>query len=595
MDRQRKEVREYKDWGEGQVFDVTRRTPRNDTSYSAINMQVYDSGALGVRPWLKKWANTGFTPATNLNLSDDSCIQYRERTGVTGANPYGELYIYSVSVSGGGAAAYYYDFQVGDWASASGIGSVTLPNATAWATKRKGWGSSVDNKIGNSQADSLGPSDFIFLGQKKWDGSSATAIDWGNGTVLATITNSVFYRGRLWGWSQTEAGKNRLYYTDIDDYTDSTSALQYIDISASSGSVFIKGCWAVRDSLLINLSNDDWYAFTGTPDTGTLRYIGKYVSPSHGAAAVVLSNAVYFMAPNGDGVCMATPSGVDTVTHHNVKPWIGDYNWLEVADYRAIASPDKNAIHLVCYDATDTKGWLAIERVNELWYLCQYGFGDFVTRYSQNLGQLRDCATVNYGNAWAFVTYGSYWSESAGATLKEIILFTRDITLNRPSRSDDLFSDKQEGAAIGGNFSVSNPAGGSVRLSPYGPDLGEEVRVSKITVDFMYWKADTAVYSDLEMQLYIRTLNGPKASTRVSSAVYYDWDGFRNWNSDTTLPELDDTVNYRGAEGRYVYDVSMTNFYPDLFIELTEIRSLAINRIIVEYEVRPDNLTTRDY
>ena len=136
MDRQRKEVREYKDWGEGQVFDVTRRTPRNDTSYSAINMQVYDSGALGVRPWLKKWANTGFTPATNLNLSDDSCIQYRERTGVTGANPYGELYIYSVSVSGGGAAAYYYDFQVGDWASASGIGSVTLPNATAWATKR---------------------------------------------------------------------------------------------------------------------------------------------------------------------------------------------------------------------------------------------------------------------------------------------------------------------------------------------------------------------------------------------------------------------------------------------------------------------------
>ena len=352
MDRRRKEVREYKNWSEGQVFDVTRRTPRNDDSYSAINMQVYDSGALGTRPWLKKWANTGFTPATNLEITDNTCIQYREREGTSGANQYGELYIYSVSVGGGSAAAYYYDFENADWASASGIGSVTLPDSSNWSQQRKAWGAAVNNKIGNSQADSLGPSDFIFLGQKHWNGSSATAIDWGDGSVLATVTNSVFYRGRLWGWSQTTAGKNRLYYTDIADYKASASASQYIDISASSGSVFIQGCWAVRDSLLINLSNDDWYAFTGTPDTGTLRYIGKYVSPSHGAAAVALNNAVYFMAPDGDGVCMATPSGVDTVTHHNIKPWIADYNWVSVADYRAMVSPDKNAIHLVCYDAS---------------------------------------------------------------------------------------------------------------------------------------------------------------------------------------------------------------------------------------------------
>lgn len=587
MDRRRKEVREYKNWSEGQVFDVTRRTPRNDDSYSAINMQVYDSGALGTRPWLKKWANTGFTPANDLNLSTYSCIQYREREG--GTNPYGELYIYGVSVSGGGVAAYYYDFNNADWASASGIGSVTLSTSSIWPAKRNAWGGSgaLNDTVAANQSDSLGPDDFVFLGQKHWDGSSATAIDWGNGSVLATITNSVFYRGRLWGWSQGTSGKNRLYYTDIDDYTDSTSVTQYIDISASSGSVFIKGCWAVRDSLLINLSNDDWYAFTGTPDTGTLRYIGKYVSPTHGAAAVALNNAVYFMAPNGDGVCMATPSGVDTVTHHNIKPWITDYNWEKVADYRAIAAPDKNAIHLTCFDATHLQTWTGVERVNEHWYFVQYGAGDFSSRNSgasANLGQLRDCATVNYGNAWAFMTYGT---ASIGST-KYINLYTRDVTLNRPSRSDDTFSSNAEGASIDGAGAVLY-AYGTVRLSPYGPELGEEIRVNKVILDFLYWNADTTVYPEVEVDLKIRKLDN------TTSTIYSDTSSFAAWNNTTNLPELADSLNLRGAEARYVFDVEMTKFYPDLFVELTQINGMALNRVIVEYEVRPDNLTTRNY
>jgi len=583
MDSRRSDTRIYKDWASGQVFDATRRAPRNDLSYSAINMQVYDSGALGPRPWLKKWATTGLVPATDLNLSTYANVQYRERTG--GASAFGELYVYSVSVGGASTAAYYYDFAASQWNSASGIGTVTAQTSAIRPAKRLEWGSAVFDTIGSNQADSLGPDDFIFLGQKHWDGSTATAIDWGDGSVFQTVTNSVFYRGRLWGWAENTSGKNRLYYTDAADYKASASSAQFIDISASSGGVFIQGCWAVRDSLLISLSNDDWYSFTGTPDTGTLRFIGKYVSPTIGAAAVALNNAVYFMAPLGDGLCVATPSGVDTVTNHTIKPWITDYNWAKVADYRAMSSPTKNAVHLTFFDATFLKNWVGVERINENWNLSIYGHSDYNERSTGDLGQLRDCAAVNYGNAWAFLTYGTYATVDAG-TLKHIQLYTRDITLNRPSRSDDYWSSNLEGTPIGGG--AYEPNSGTVRLSPYGPESGEEVRVSKVTLDFTYWNADTTVYPEIEVDLKIRKLDN-----LTTAAVFTDTTSFAAFNNTNNLPELADNVNLRGAQARFVFNVDMTIFYPDLFIELCNINSMALNRVIVDYEVRPDNLTTR--
>ena len=104
MDRQRIETREFDNWRKGQVFADVTRMPRNDDSYCSMNMQVYDSGALGPRPRLRKWANTGFTDASDLVLSDNSCIQYKESTAAAG-DAYGHLFLYKMSVGGASAQA----------------------------------------------------------------------------------------------------------------------------------------------------------------------------------------------------------------------------------------------------------------------------------------------------------------------------------------------------------------------------------------------------------------------------------------------------------------------------------------------------------
>ena len=597
MDRQRIETREFDNWRKGQVFADVTRMPRNDDSYCSMNMQVYDSGALGPRPRLREFTNTGFTPANNLVLADNSCVQYKESDAAAG-DAYGHLYLYSVSVGGASAQAYYYEFDTSatlGWKSASGIGAVTLPNATEWSQKRAGWTAAVSDKVGNSQSDSLGPEDFVFLGQKKWDGSSATAIDWGNGTVINTITNAVFYRGRLWGWSQDNLGKNRLYYTDIDDYTDSDSALQYIDISNASGKVFIKGCWPVRDSLLIALSDDSWYSFTGTPATGTLRFIGKYVTPSHGAAATVLGNAVYFMAPDGQGVCAATPSGVDTITYKDKIPWVHEGNWNIFTEYRALSSPDRSALHLMTVDGSTGYMGVAIEKVNDQWYLTSYGNG--TDYFGSNIGTngygiLRDCATINFGNAYAFLTYGSYFDNSSGTTFYDISLLTRDIILNRPSRDDDVFSSKTDPSkSIGGvSITVGDIGSSALRLSPFSADYGEEARVSRIIIDFSYWRNSDGDYPTPTLKLRI------KDATNTTAIIHSDSDSFNTWAASTSnLPNAATNADYRGMQARYVYDLPMGTFHPDMYIELHNIEAIAINKIAVDYEIRPDNFTTRNY
>lgn len=591
MDRQRIETREFDDWRKGQVFADVTRMPRNDDSYCSMNMQVYDSGALGPRPRLKEWANTGFADASDLVLSNNSCIQYKE-SDTTMGDAYGHLYLYKMSVGGAAAQAYYYNFDdtssaIG-WKDASALGAFTLPAATEWSQKRAGWGTAVEDKVGNSQSDALGPEDFVFLGQKKYDGSSVTAIDWGNGSVLNTITNAVFYRGRLWGWSQSNLAKNRLYYTDIDDYTDSDSALQYIDISNSSGKVFIKGCWPVRDSLLIALSDDSWYAFTGTPATGTLRFIGKYVTPSHGAAATVLGNAVYFMGPDGQGVCAATPSGVDTVTYKDKIPWVHDGNWNIFTEYRSLSSPDRNALHLMTVDGSTGYMGAAIEKVNDQWYLTSYGngmeqFGSMVG--TNGYGVLRDCATINFGNAYAFITYGSYFESGTKYALG---LLTRDIVLNRPSRDDDVFSDKEDVNGTLRMTVVSDQGSSIVRLSPFSADYGEEARVVRIIIDFTYWRNSANNYATPTMKLRIKTM------TDGTDNIYTDSTSFNTWAADTSnLPNI--TSSYRGRQARYVYDIPLGDFNPDMFVELHDIESIALNKVTVDHEVRPDNFTTRNY
>tara|TARA_R100001480_G_scaffold134580_2_gene131670 strand:+ start:57 stop:785 length:729 start_codon:yes stop_codon:yes gene_type:complete len=230
----------------------------------------------------------------------------------------------------------------------------------------------------------------------------------------------------------------------------------------------------------------------------------------------------------------------------------------------------------------------AIEKVNDQWYLTSYGngndyFGSIVG--TNGYGILRDCATINFGNAYAFVTYGSYFS---GGTKYALGLLTRDIVLNRPSRDDDVFSDKVDAGNVLSSTVVSDAGSSIIRLSPYSADYGEEARVVRIVIDFTYWRSSGDNYATPTMELRIKTI------TNTTDNIYSDATSFNTWAASTSnLPNI--TYSYRGRQARYVYDIPLGDFSPDMFVELHNIESIALNKVTVDYEVRPDNFTTRNY
>ena len=198
---------------------------------------------------------------------------------------------------------------------------------------------------------------------------------------------------------------------------------------------------------------------------------------------------------------------------------------------------------------------------------------------------LRDCATINFGNAYAFITYGSYFESGTKYALG---LLTRDIVLNRPSRDDDVFSDKEDVNGTLRMTVVSDQGSSIVRLSPFSADYGEEARVVRIIIDFTYWRNSANNYATPTMKLRIKTM------TDGTDNIYTDSTSFNTWAADTSnLPNI--TSSYRGRQARYVYDIPLGDFNPDMFVELHDIESIALNKVTVDHEVRPDNFTTRNY
>ncbi len=129
-----------------------------------------------------------------------------------------------------------------------------------------------------------------------------------------------------------------------------------------------------------------------------------------------------------------------------------------------------------------------------------------------------------------------------------------------------------------------------MRLSPFSADYGEEARISRIIIDFSYWRNSDGDYPTPTMKLKI------KDATKNTANVHTDSSSFDTWAASTSnLPNAAANAEYRGMQARYVYDLPMGTFHPDMFIELYNIEAIAINKIAVDYEIRPDNLTTRNY
>ena len=560
----------YDEWGDNRFQSKLRKIGTDNPAYTSMNMQVYENGTLGTRPWLRLRTVGAAIPPDKL-FDNEAFIAWRPIPD----NALGELWVHSYN-----SGVFVYDFTADAWLGAgvpSGVDAqvTTSDNHGSYWGARHGWDSS-GALVGSAMHTVLPEDNWVFGGgaRVKADDTVA-AVDWG-ASAGGEIVNFTSYRDRLWGWQaahNTTTQGNRLTYTNEGSYV-LAGDLNYIEFGIPSGAHYIIGVWVVRDSLLVAISDGGWWVFTGTPARGTKRFIGTYPIPAHGAVGTILNNAVYFLAPFGRQVMVATPSGVDTTSLSHVRPFNESIPWDVFHDYRGLSSQQEQSVHLTTLRNNADQWFAAVEVINNNWTYTMYGKLR-ADAAAGNLGVLRDCAVVGQGTAYAFLMDDP---DTGLSPLLKMQLYTRDIVLNRPSRSTDEWSDSKEVAA-GATSTIA--AKGMVKLAPFSPE-GEEVRVRQVTVDYQYWSDDDSVYEDPDMRCIL--LNGDNTLTETI-------DTFAGGDL-ITLQSLGKGVDEAiGTPARHIFrfPVEDQQFRVTQQIQIDDILSISIDRILVDYEIRPDN------
>lgn len=561
----------YDSW-DGGFKSKLRHMGKPSREYIALNMHVYDNGTLGTRPWLRLWPDTGMSTSTDWIAADNSSWCVWRPTDTLGELVVGEI----------NGDVWVYDFSDENWTVGTTHFSGDISAIDNGAQQGQSWGNSHDwehsgQDVGSAQHAQMPLGNWILGGETTITfGGVGSNMTWTG--VTDAIKNFAFYRDRIWGWHTTGVTNdpaNRLYYTNAGSYTTAASG-NYIDIGAASqGYYWILGVWALRDSLLICMSNGSWFVFTGTPESGSLRYIGDYVHPPHGAAGAVINNAVYFLSPYGRQVCIATPSGVDTTTLRDIRPWVGDKRWTIFHNYRGLASQPEQTIMLPTLRTYEDQFWSALERINGSWTWSGYGADLFTEGVgaTSDMGFLRDTAIVGEGLAYAFLC------EDEGLPSNgSVQLYTRDAVLNRPSRSTDRWSDSKEVSAGSPSTTLAK---GAVRLAPYSSS-GEEVRVRQVIVDYYYWHDDSTTYETPDMAC--KLINA--ATEELESVDTYYGAGLDSFE------DINRTSDWaHGIPSRWVFRFPLDDqdFRNSIQVQLDDIMSIAISKIVVDYEVRPDN------
>lgn len=574
----------YDEWN-GNFRSKLRHMGPPTRYYTSQNMQVYEDGTLGTRPWLRLWPTTGQSTSTDdrgPGTEGPTMCQWRPTTG----GQEGELWVFEIN-----GDVWTYDFSTSTWATAASITTGTNPNT--WTTfgpddSASLWGNNNDRQweqsaagVASHQYYTLPDDNWVFAG-----GGQVNAADVGSAITWTDATDEMggftFYRDRIWAWHQ--AGNhpndptNRLYYTNAGSYTTSAAG-NYIDIGAASTNYHIVGAWPVRDSLLICMSNNEWYVFSGPPETGSLRYMGNYPRPAHGACGTVYNNALYFLMPYGNNIAIATPAGVDTQSLSHIVPWVGDKRWTIFHDYRALSSAQEQFIICPTLRTYEGQFWNSLELANGNWGWHGYGVDTWNEGVgsTSNMGDLRDLAMHPNQTKIAFYVYDE---DAPGSPATTTQIYTRDIVLNRPSRKTDSWSDSKEVAAGDTSTSLSN---GSVRLAPFTPP-GEEVRVRQVIVDFYYWMDASNTYYE-----------NPTMECALIDGAQTEIERINSLNAEASLTDFEtaglagDSV--LGMPGRWVFrfPIEDQDFRQTVQIQIDKIMSIAISRIVVDYEVRPDN------
>lgn len=605
MPAEEKDVVTYNNWKAGPWHSLgPEYGPEEGFNYDCVNMQVYDNGSIGPRPCLKTIgiesdldygihveANQYFQgiwvyQATDYNMgpfgvgADDKL-----RVGVIEQGSNNDFRNWS-ETSGG-----YSNLSTTDLST---FREVPKPNRYADAA----WNHATDGSatlISSVPMNRLGADKITIGGDGYMHNLDDTSADGYQAITAGTAGSSNEYppewdpsvlftwRDRYWSWGDYRLSGtknlNRIHYSDVGDISTWT-ALGYIDVGGDSELPVI-GVWPVFNSLLICMADNRWYRYTfaDNPDFGELRYIGTKIIPDHFVTAAITGNAIVYITRQS-GVVVGNEEGVDDGSFGYVKvPSEGEDN-QPVFFMRGLTSHAYNAICLpykvmsVSASAPNNvyKGDRSLELVNGVWTNHLYfGPGDD----SVLNPAIVDC--VSLGNDH----FGFYalddWNTGTGDSTIINVLYTRPVTLNRPSNSADSFSSNTEVASHTND--TDDRFEGTVWLSTYRPPEKTEAAIEKIIIDFDFWNSTGfttpafAVKADCVHQ-------GDEISTISVGSL-----------DASELASTSGTV-YKPKRGRVVIRPARMPLSSQIDVSITGIKSVAFKEVSVVYAIERQTPTT---
>lgn len=388
------------------------------------------------------------------------------------------------------------------------------------------------------------------------------------------LWRSTLHHGRMFWYGLVQGFPmpipNRIYYSDPYAFHTIPSS-NFFSVDGE-----VEGLYSIGTSLFIWTLEGKWFVLQGrgNPADATLFTLGTHKTPMRTNSIAKVGNFLYFIPKDRRGVVRVSADGE--------------------FDYESLS-------HLA--PSEFTRGDAATGLYPNQAVGSEHGRFALLA-YSRGLG----FPLTSFSGLWGFAMYDNYWvnesyfdgiglaermdltmdgpggvvylcdSEVSGGTTR-VQIYSRDVTLGRPSRHTDLYSARMEAHThvTTGNVYTAD-SHGVVRLPRMPARDQQTVRVRNVIMDGRYWAAFNANAPEN------REYAAPRMACRVRDGAGQTHELVSDGDHLSFYGHLPNTADPdRGAPIRLTFsgDLPFTAWSE---VALERIRAFAIERVIVEYE-----------
>lgn len=571
-----KKMRVYDNWTGGNwgAEGPVNAAVTNPFKYRAVNLQVYANGSLGPRPGWCPTSLTGTPPSS-----------------ASGADFYGFIWLPRPSTESGMAL----------YVSALGS-SVRLDlDSMAWQTSVLGTATGLEGVVESNAGNFtfINPQTVIVGATKYYNPHTNAATTTITYPSSFAPTHTSFYKDRLYAWGDATY-QNRVYYSDFGTFATFTAG-NYFDIGVGSATSTtrprIRGSWVIKDTLMFlvtpgDITNNDaygeiWVLQGANAITGTLSRVDKGKVPLYASLSTVHHEVLIGMDFSfGRGAVMLSPQGIESEALSFLRP--GNEQYQEGWGRSPASSYGEDSLILPYIGAAFTEpdtadptadadnpvgdyaeiGLQAWELVHGVWTKSLWFNGAVAeTVDTSPIINFVHAVVPFQGNKLLMLTNAE--SDLSGTWR----VHHRDICLDRPGRSTDTWSRGSEHHIdlTGTPFDLNC----QLWLPEEMADIGCGVHVSRVVVEFDYWKhADFQPASQADFSVKVRYSGldvGPDKETDTQGG------------EDGSFDYLVATEGTMPKRGRRVFKFGEEAYYGSFQVVFPSVQNVSFRKVTVFY------------